>query len=74
MISSSLSKRRAGGSMKKKCWRCGTRTKDWEIVNGGLPNCWPCGKIIREEHEKALKAEGEKTKTLVQTRIVRVTI
>lgn len=41
--------------MKKKCWRCGNKTEDWEIVNGGLPNCWPCGKIIREEHAKALK-------------------
>ena len=47
--------------MKHKCYRCGVKTEDWERVDGRY-NCWPCGKLIREEHEAELKRLAKERK------------
>jgi hypothetical protein len=41
-------------AVKKKCTICGTKTEDWEIVNGGPVRCWECGRKARESF-KAIK-------------------
>jgi DNA-directed RNA polymerase subunit RPC12/RpoP len=47
-------------AVRKKCTICGTKTEDWEIVNGGPVRCWECGKEIRESEDRR-PANAEKS-------------
>jgi len=44
---------------RKRCYICKKLTHDWERRGGaGCPyNCWSCGKIIREMHEKQINKD-----------------